>query len=74
MKLHYKMVEVIDDDATGKDARELRQSQGKSLRAVADAVGCSVAFLSDLELGQRRWDAERVEKFVAAVNRKGGKK
>jgi transcriptional regulator with XRE-family HTH domain len=37
----------------GEKLRELREAKGLSLRELAEKVGCSAAFLSDVELGRR---------------------
>lgn len=39
--------------AMGQKIRELRQARGMSMRALADKVGVSIAFLHDLEHGRR---------------------
>lgn len=38
----------------GKKARRVREASGLSLRAVADDLGFSAAYISDVELGRRR--------------------
>lgn len=40
----------------GQKVRELREAQGLSLRALAEKVGVSAPFLSDLEHGRRGTD------------------
>jgi predicted transcriptional regulator len=58
--------EAVDHRATGLQMRQLRKGYGASLRAVAEGMGCSTAFLSDLELGKRNWTETRIANFVDA--------
>ena len=43
----------LDRDGFGKSLRVLREDADMSLRTMAKKLGCSAAFLSDCELGQR---------------------
>ena len=45
---------MYDIHALGSRLRAMRKQSGKSLRAVADLMGLSVPYLSDVELGRRR--------------------
>ena len=63
-----KMVEVIDNAATGEHARKERKRMGRSLREVARRLRVSAAFLSDLELGRRNWDDKRLVEFMMVVH------
>jgi predicted transcriptional regulator len=67
MLCDYKIIEVIDDVATGEKMRRHRKHYGISLRALAKAMKVSAPFLSDLELGRRNWSNERVLSFNTAV-------
>jgi transcriptional regulator with XRE-family HTH domain len=49
------------------DMRRLRLASGKSLREVADQMGISPAYLSDLERGNRQWNGDLAGRFLAAV-------
>ncbi|HEY6140680.1 MAG TPA: helix-turn-helix transcriptional regulator [Thermoanaerobaculia bacterium] len=40
-----------DEERFGKRLKELREKHGFTLRALADATGMSLAFISDLERG-----------------------
>ena len=45
---------VYDIHALGSRLRAMRKQSGKSLREIADLMGLSVPYLSDVELGRRR--------------------
>lgn len=66
---------VIDHAATGAAFRQFRVSQKVSLRQLADLVGISAAYLSDLELGRRQWTVEKEDAFrrVLIVRLRGGR-
>lgn len=46
--------------------KELRTERGWSVQALADAVGLSKSYVSDLENGKRRASDYRLEKFAQA--------
>lgn len=46
--------------------KELRAERGWSVQALADAVGLSKSYVSDLENGKRRASDYRLEKFAQA--------
>lgn len=50
-----------------QDAREIRKAKCLSLRTVATRMGVSAAFLSDRELGNRKWSQKQFEAFQKAV-------
>jgi transcriptional regulator with XRE-family HTH domain len=50
----------------GERIRELREERDLSLRELAKKLGCSAAFLSDVELG-RRYPAEKNLKDLARI-------
>ncbi len=58
---------VSDDRVVGAKLRKQRKDHGRSLRSIAKAIGVSAAYLSDLELGNRHWDNELIDKFNWAV-------
>lgn len=49
----------------GRAIRRLRQEAGLSLRTMADKLGISAAYLSDMELGRRRMSFELAEEIVS---------
>lgn len=49
--------------------RRLRQDAGYSLRTMADKLGISAAYLSDMELGRRRMSFELAEEIVGICER-----
>jgi transcriptional regulator with XRE-family HTH domain len=55
-----------DVKSLGDAVRILREEQGLTLRALAEKVGVTAPFLSDLEHGRRQTD--RHEKLAAALN------
>jgi hypothetical protein len=60
-----------DNARNGAFAREVREKSGKSLRRVAEAMGISAMFLSDLERGNRMWNTSHVGKWKAAMQEGG---
>lgn len=47
--------EVEDEGVLGMKMRVLRKDAGVTLREMARRIGVSASYLSDLELGRRRW-------------------
>lgn len=62
-----KSVDVTDDVATGAAMRQKRESFRLTLRQMGQRMGVSAAFLSDLELGRKRWTEERASEYVKAL-------
>lgn len=58
---------VINHVATGQLARSLRKASNFPLKAIAARMGRSVAYVSELELGTRKWTEELVERYIKAV-------
>lgn len=58
----------LDDKRVGRHLRDARTGRQITLREVARRMGFSAAYLSDLELGRRGWDAELVKNYFAAIN------
>jgi cytoskeletal protein RodZ len=58
---------VPDPVFVGQKMRRLRNSEGKTLRAVARAMNLSAAYLSDLELGRRGWSESLQKAYVRGV-------
>lgn len=50
--------------------RRKRATSGFSLRTMADKLGISAAYLSDMELGRRRMSEALAEEIVAICERK----
>lgn len=58
---------IPDDRDMGARKRAERVEAGVSLRMMAYRMGVSPAYLSDLELGRRRWGAKQIERFADAL-------
>lgn len=56
-----------DQKKTGEDKRRERIESGFSQTLVADDMGISAAYLSDLERGRRNWSADLLERFRLAI-------
>lgn len=69
MKLKLKPAQLIDHVETGAQVRAERERQGLKLQPVADEMGITVQFLSDLERGRRNWTEELLEKAEAAIKK-----
>lgn len=76
MKLLMKRetLTTIDHAATGATARKERVGAGISLRNMADAIGLSAPYLSDLERGKRNWSAAMHARWDLAVRKATNKK
>ena len=59
----------IQSKETGQAARRERKSRGISLREVARRLKVSAAYISDLELGHRKWKIERIRAYEKALER-----
>lgn len=54
MKLREIMMSnTVDEKTFGKFVRECREERGHSVRSFAKLLGCSAAYLSDIEKGNR---------------------
>ncbi len=65
---------VIDAKATGANAKAARIKRGWTFREAAKHTGCSFAYLSDLEAGNRSWGGkigQRYLKILAQTNAEG---
>lgn len=65
--LIYKEVQAVDHAATGEKLRVQRVIARKSLRQVAEVLGYSAAYLSDLERGRTNWTEEKATAFLKAL-------
>ena len=64
-----KMTVVVTDNvATARMARSHRERHRVSIRAVAQQMGISAPYLSDLELARRCWRDSTLREFYAAVD------
>lgn len=52
-----------DPRVTGQMLRKEREQAGMSLRAMAQKVQRSAAYLSDLERGRRNWSEEKIAEY-----------
>ena len=62
-----RLVRVPDNAATGQLMREARKRAGLSVREMARRLGQSAPFVSDLELGRRGWNDERIEQWAKVL-------
>ena len=54
----------------GRDWREVRTQRGWTLRDLAKRAKVSAAYLSDLELGRRAWQADGAQRVMRALESK----
>ncbi len=66
-KLVTIKVEKIDHQETGRRCRVLREEAGLSLRKVAELMGLSPPYLSDIERGRRNWSAVLLQQYNNAL-------
>ena len=59
---------VLNHEGTSEAARCNRRIKQISLREVARRMGISAAYLSDLELGRRKWSDRLCDLFRQAIN------
>lgn len=57
----------IDDVLLGLAMRDLRTHRGYSLRKLAHKMSISVPYLSDLELGRRKWSEAKIRDYIVAI-------
>jgi DNA-binding XRE family transcriptional regulator len=55
--------EVVDNEAIGQAAREIRIKAGLSLDQASDRLGISLGSLHKLEKGTSNWTAKKIENF-----------
>lgn len=65
---HYQKLFLEDNRRNGQYAREQRESVGISLRGLAKRMEISAMMLSDLERGNRTWNASMLTKWEAALS------
>jgi predicted transcriptional regulator len=59
--------QVLDDKAIGQAMRKMRVKAGLTGREVARRLKLSAAYVSDLELGRRAWNAARRHAYTEAI-------
>ena len=64
-----RMLPIIDNVATGEAIRQRREAAKLSLRKVAEYMGWSAAYQSDLELGRRSWTDKKCLEVESAIIR-----
>lgn len=64
---------ILDDRVVGAELRALRIENGITLRSMARVVGKSVVYLSDLELGRRRWNKNMLDAYAQHLPSNPGK-
>jgi len=64
-----RIVRMATHAEVGRAMREMRQSNGLSLRETAHRLKCSAPFLSDMERGRRGQTNEWIRKFKKALSR-----
>lgn len=51
----------------GRERRHARKLAGRSLRDVAARMGLTAAYICDLELGRRNWNANLIQRHEEAT-------
>lgn len=65
----YRNKTVTDSNLrAGAQIRKLRESYGISLRAMAQRIGCSSSFLSDMERGNRRVSGQWFRRIIVVID------
>lgn len=62
---------LLDQREVGKELRALRIAAKISLRNMAESLGLSAPYVSDLELGRRNWSRTKIKDYTRMVARKG---
>ena len=62
-----KTIEVVDQDGTGAALRKWRESVGVTMSVVAERMGVSIPYVSDLERGNRNWNMDILSRYREAV-------
>lgn len=58
---------LLDNASVGALLRQERTADGYTLRQVDQRMTISIAYLSNLECGQRRWTPALIERYYAAL-------
>jgi len=67
---NIETVERVDWRSIGVELRKMREEKGKSLRLVAQQIGVSAPYLSDMERGNRNFNLNLVEKYLLILKKK----
>ena len=62
------MKHIKDDKTIGTKLKSLRESKGIRQNFVAEKLGISNNYLSELEAGKKRWFAALVYKYERIIN------
>lgn len=57
----------MDHAATGNMWRQARLVKGVTLRSIAREMGLSASYISDLELGRRKWSTSLCQRYAVAL-------
>ena len=71
LKLETRMAVEPDHTRTGRAARIFREEMGVPLRTVARRMRVSVAYVSYLETGKRRWTPGIMSRYQRALRGRG---
>lgn len=63
--------QCLDDVAIGMALRAKREAAEISGREIAKRLGYSAAYLSDMELGRRRWNGAKVKSYLESIAKIG---
>jgi predicted transcriptional regulator len=58
---------IYDAKACGESARRERKKRGLTLKQVAEAMGCSLRYVSVIERGEKKWTKELVDRYSQAL-------
>lgn len=58
----------VDSRAIGQAMRKKRESKGVTMAAIADKLGKTSGYLSDLERGNRRWNDALIARYKEALD------
>ncbi len=61
---------VTDLKATGANAKAARIAKGWTFREAASRMGCSFAYLSDLESGFRSWNGKIGQAYLELLEKR----
>lgn len=67
LQLHTVTVELIDHEAVGAEAREIRKKHNISLGQMSQKMGVHLSFCSLLERGNRSWTKPMINRFNTAL-------
>ena len=53
---------------SGNRIRQIRNSKNKTMKSIADEIGISIAYLSDIEKGNRNGSKDTIRKIADALD------